>query len=483
VYQGVSSPWPEARVGIAFWIRLDGTPVAGTDGDPLSGLLWTVIVWGLGLVVATALGRRGRLKGRVFRLSRAQLAIAIVLLGTHTLAASETAEEILQDPVVLERVVRLGLVGLALLVILPSFVSRMHSAQHRAFPGLTAISLYWAIAALSILYSVAPVVSLGKVIELAAGVVIVWTIALGPNAEGELRRTIQFVVWLEAILVGGAVVGFVILPEFFSFVSPRPGFVFEQTMTARYAAPNALSAAGGLVAAYSLAMVFRYVDKRSKLGWSVIFVIGTAGTILASGRQGVVIWLASVMILLLLHRRRAFVLLVIPAVGIILGTYGSAIWTALVRARPANIVNLSGRVGYWQAAINAWLGHPMTGYGYGAGGRFVALTAIGDSTTSNVHNGYIEALVGLGILGVIPLALAAWRVLVWSARRLKARADTHIAILIVPLLLHTLVSQGFGAWLNEDFMLFTLLAGMVAISSRRPRSRPLRVSADSGVGT
>lgn len=447
----------------------------------MSGLLWTIIVWGLAFVVASALGRRGHLKQPAFRLSRVEVAIAVVLLGTHTFAPAATAEEILQDPVVLERVVRLGLAGLALVLMLPLLVSRMQSRQGRAFPGLTAISSYWVVAALSIMYSAAPVVSLGKVVELAAGLVIVWTIVLGPNAEAELRRTIKFVVWLEAVLVGGAVIGFLILPRFFSAVFERPGFLFEQTMTSRYAASNALSAAGGLVAAYSLAMVFRSVNKRSRLGWSVTFIIGTVGTVFSSGRQGIVIWLASVMILLWLHRRKAFVLFVVPSVAATLWTFGSGIWRALVRARPANVVTLSGRVGYWEASVGAWSAHPMTGYGYGAGGRFVALRAIGSSTTSNVHNGYVEALVGLGILGVIPLAFAVCRVLVWSVKRLRARVDTHLAILIVPLLLHTLVSQGFGGWLNEDFMLFALLAGMVAVSAGRLRPPPLRLGAESGL--
>jgi hypothetical protein len=51
--------------------------------------------------------------------------------------------------------------------------------------------------------------------------------------------------------------------------------------------------------------------------------------------------------------------------------------------------------------------------------------------------------------------------------------DTAFAILLIPLLLHTAIDQGFGAWLNEDFVLFTCIAGLAdaAFVASRARGR------------
>jgi O-antigen ligase len=124
------------------------------------------------------------------------------------------------------------------------------------------------------------------------------------------------------------------------------------------------------------------------------------------------------------------------------------------------LATLTGRVGWWESALEAWASHPWTGYGYGVGGRFVALANVGRSFGSDVHSGYIETLVGVGLIGAVPLLIAVGLVLSWSLRALRDGRDVPIAILIVPLVVHTFVSQGFGAWLNADFMLFLCLAGI-----------------------
>jgi hypothetical protein len=55
-------------------------------------------------------------------------------------------------------------------------------------------------------------------------------------------------------------------------------------------------------------------------------------------------------------------------------------------------------------------------------------------------------------------------------RSLLRRIDTAFAILLVPLILHTAIDQGFGAWLNEDFVLFACLAGFADIAFIAKRS-------------
>ena len=130
------------------------------------------------------------------------------------------------------------------------------------------------------------------------------------------------------------------------------------------------------------------------------------------------------------------------------------------RGQAQQISSLTGRLPWWQAALEAWAEHPWTGYGYGAGGRFVGLANAGSSHVSNVHSGYIEALVGVGLIGALPLLIAIGLVVSWSLGALRAGRDVSMAILIVPLTIHTLVDLGFGGWLKPDFILLACLAGL-----------------------
>ena len=72
-------------------------------------------------------------------------------------------------------------------------------------------------------------------------------------------------------------------------------------------------------------------------------------------------------------------------------------------------------------------------------------------------------------MGLIPLLYAVGRTTLWSLRSLMKGVETHIAILMVPLVLRTSVSQGFGGWLNFEFMLFACLVGIADIASMRKR--------------
>ena len=329
--------------------------------------------------------------------------------------------------------------------------------MNRRHPSLTAISLYVLVATTSVLYSAAEVVTAGKVFELLAGFVIVWTIALSRNAKEEARSAIHFVILLETAIVVASVVGFFLLPGEFTFVKNRPGFVFRETMVSPFAHSNSLSASGALVAAYALAMFFTSDEVGSRRRWMAAVVVGTLAVTLSSGRQGLVIWLVSVVLLLWVHRRRLFFTLIGPAAAVLVALNWDSIWTSVQRGQAAgSLATWSGRLNYWGAAIEVWQDHPWTGYGFGAGGRFVALDAIGVDVSS-LHSGYFEALTGVGLLGSVPLLYAVTRTSWWSGRNLFAKRSIP-AIAMVPLLLHTLVSLGFGAWLRADFMIFALLA-------------------------
>jgi O-antigen ligase len=447
---------------------------ARSDGS-VDGLIWTLLVWGVAVVVIAPQGVRGFLKTGRVPMSRERIAIVLALLGTHTFAPVTTGAEVLANPIVLERVVRGVLSVLSLVVIFPVLLERSRSSATQLGRGLTAVVVYGIVALVSTLYSISALVTGAKVLELAAGLVVVIAVAMSAKSGAELRRLIEFVVLLEAALVVGAMVGYVAVPEFFQARVWRPGFILRYAMVAPYNHSNELSASAALVAAYSLATVFTTEGRRQKRYWLALFIFTTAGLMLASGRQGLIMWMASVLIILWVLRRRILVLLVGPAAVVAYFLYSDAFWTAFVRNQPEQLANLSDRTLFWQAAYDAWLRHPWTGYGYGAGGRFVALEVVNEGQITSLHSGYMEALVGVGLLGLLPLAYAVFRATGWALRALRDRVDVPIAILMVPLVLHASVSLGFAAWLTADFVVFGSIVALADLheASRRRQYEPV----------
>ncbi|MGH8875014.1 MAG: O-antigen ligase family protein, partial [Acidimicrobiia bacterium] len=405
------------------------------------GLRWAAIAWGVGLVVYV-MWRGAREVGAGLRGpgGRERIAVVLALLGTHTLAGRSSADEILANPLVIERAIRGTLSGLALLVVLPALMRRAGALQTRNYPGMLALLIYVGVGGISTIYSVAPLVTIAKVFELGVGVAIVLAATLSSDGDRRLKDLVRFVVFLEGTLVGVAVAGFLLGMDTFSDLGPRPGFVSPLTMNSPYLHSNALSAAGGLLAAFALGSFFESSRPVERARWMGLFGLGTVGTILASGRQGVVIWVAGVAVLLWVHRRWLLAALLGPAaVGLVVANW-ETLWQVLTRARPANVATLSGRLVYWSSALDVWAEHPWSGFGFGAGGRFVALSAIDQGNVSSLHSGYMEALVGVGLVGCLPLAYAIWRAGKWSYRQLRRRdLNTRFAVVIVPLLLHTSV--------------------------------------------
>jgi O-antigen ligase len=432
----------------------------------VTGLIWAAAIWAGFFAVASIFRLRSRVIAEWF--GREQLALVIALLGTFSIASSSEAEEVLREPLVFERVLRGGLAALALLIVAPILLERIRSYTpgRRAMTGLLA---YLAVALVSTVFSAAPLVTAAKVGELSAGLAPVVAIALGPHPGERLRNTLLLVIGLVSSLLAVAVVGFVLLPSVFKVLQTRPGFLMEETLVAPFFHSNTLSAFGATIAVFAIARLL--MDRDHRRLWIAIGAVGLLSVVLASGRQGVLMALAGMAVVLWSTRRTLFLGVLAPAAIVAGSAYRNSLFEIFARDRPQSVSNFSGRLYWWEAAVEAWTAHPWTGWGYGAGGRFVALASIGRGSTSNVHSGYVEALVGVGILGLVCLLYAFFEVVVWSIRNL--RAETALATLIVPLALRTGVSPGFGGWLSVEFVLFALLVAMVDQSRIERQDRQL----------
>ncbi len=437
----------------------------------MQGLGWTAVIWAVSLVLLAPGGPRNVLRTGRIGLTKGQWALVLVLLGSHSFASTVSAEEVLANPLVIERIIRGALSGLALAIAAPELIRRRSAFRSGRFPTLTVLTLYGFVAAASSLYSVAQIVTIGKVFELGAALSAVWLVTLESQDGSRLKDTIRLVVLLEAALLAVAVVGFFLMPSVFYSGDTRPGFLALATMGAPYGAPNGLSASGALVFAYALAEAFEAASSRVRLPWVLLAVVGTLAVLLSSGRQGLAIWLVASAALLWIYRRTLLIILVAPMTALLVWLNWDSLWGTLTRDQAqVNVSTWSGRFTMWDAAVQALAEHPWTGFGFGAGGRFVALERIGADTISSLHNGYLEALLGVGLIGAIALLIAVARVTAWSVRSIRRRSDVAVTILIFPLLLRTLVSLGFGGWVNTELVLFACLAALTDRQAARRRT-------------
>jgi O-antigen ligase len=379
------------------------------------------------------------------------------------------AEEVLREPVVIERVVRGVLAGLALAIAGPILLSRLRQPGRIGYKAVSAIVVYMGVALVSTLYSAAPLVTVAKIFEMVAGLAAVLAIAFGPDARRRLGDTVTLVLVSQLALLAAGVVGFFLMPELFAPFETRPGFVSLRTLAPPFMHSNAVSSASALVGIFALAKLLG--ARTARAFWATGFAISAVALVLSSGRQGVAMALFGMGLVLWVERRKILALLIGPAAVLLFVAYQQQIIVALSRDRPSNWVSLSGRLPWWEAAITAWERHPWTGWGYSTGGRFVALQSIDSGVVSSVHSGFLEVLVGVGILGAIPFLYALGHVVVWAARKMAARTDTAIAVLIVPLIIRTAVSPGFGGWLNVEFVLFALLAALADVDPIMHRGR------------
>ncbi len=431
----------------------------------MTELALTILLWGIALAISS----RGRLPGPLRNVSaglaREHTALVFLMLAIHArLQTSGGGSPMLET----------GLRGLlvvgALGVIFPAArrsIRISDTVRRRRF-AIAAFGAYVAVAALSVVYATAPIQTVGKVLELGTLFVIVWHLTSRPDASDALKRTLALVIYLEFVLIAVAVVGFFLVPSMFAETLSRRGFFVRDTLVPPYASSNSVSARGAMIATAAAVLYFKNIGRQRAL-WGMVAAISALAIVLASGRQGVAILAIGLTVVVYLVNRQAFFLLGLPSMAIVALLASDQILDILSRDQVQGSLNtLTGRTVFWKAGWDAFVVRPWTGWGFG-GSRYSALATIGAEEFTHLHNGYLEAVVGVGLLGFIPLLVTLGFVVAWAVGRLRARLDPEFAILLVGLVLQNAIGRGFGSWLNFNLVVFALMVGLA--DADRPLSR------------
>lgn len=141
----------------------------------------------------------------------------------------------------------------------------------------------------------------------------------------------------------------------------------------------------------------------------------------------------------------------------------------LVRGQDAHaITSLTGRTVIWDSALAIWSENPAVGYGYYSGHRlFLPTVNPIFRQYSNLDSTWIETLVNLGYLGLVPLALFALAAMIRVARTPLPRPEKIVAVGLVLAVL----GLSFVNPTIQTASSTTILFGAIVFACRNSRPR------------
>jgi O-antigen ligase len=362
-----------------------------------------------------------------------------------------------------------------LLLLFRPRIGRMGVTDLRFAYGLFAC-LYLA----STLWSGIPVQTLGKSAELLLAGMVFFEASRGEDAIRRVEGLRQIVLLTMSTLGMLAVLGFCL--RLHAFVQPRPGLISHTTAQAPFLSGNGL---GYVASALILVVLAEWQVRRmpGKVAFGQL-LFGLALFSVSASRTSFGILLLSTLMVVF---KKSKLIGALAVLGVLLGTtlFWSEILTRLQgHQNSSGFVTLSGRTVVWTAAVHQFEEHPILGVGGGVGGKMV-ISHIGNmylEEMSSLHNGFLEVLTGLGIVGFLiggyMMVVATWRA--WNQWSIHPEyAGTYVLILHV--WMTTIMSTGLLGWMGYEVALFLCIAANTDLVRSREFARaklfrPLRWS-------
>jgi O-antigen ligase len=361
---------------------------------------------------------------------------------------------------------------------------RPRIAPMRWFDMRFAYGLFALLYLLSVAWSQQRVQTVGKAGELLLAGMVFFE-ATRSNNPIERVEGLRGITLLSMSTVGTlAVLGF--LARVPAFVQHRPGLISSTTAQAPFLSGNGL----GYVASALLLVVLAEWQAKKLPGkaafWQIVFGLGLFS--FSASRTSFGILLLSVLLVIF---KRSKILATLAATGVLLA--GFLFWSGILsrlqgHQNTSDFVTLSGRTVVWTAAVRQFEQNPILGVGGGIGGK-VVISHIGNrylEEMSSLHNGFLELLTGLGLLGfvlgtylLVGTTLKAWRA--WD--RHPEYAGTYV--LIIHVWMTTTMSTGILGWMGYEVALFLCILSNVDLIAERARAfsryevKPLRWSSQA----
>jgi O-antigen ligase len=357
----------------------------------------------------------------------------------------------------------------AILIAFLLLLFRPRIAPMRAFDLRFAYGLFALMYFASVAWSQQPVQTIGKSGELLLAGMVFFEATREKNAIERVEGLRRITLLVMSGVGTAAVLGFVArLP---GFVQHRPGLISSTTAQAPFLSGNGL----GYVASALLLVVLAEWQARRLAGkvalWQIVF--GLVLFSVSASRTSFGILLITILLVVF---KRSKILASLAITGLLLA--GFLFWSGILtrlqgHQNSSDFVTLSGRTVVWTAAVRQFEQHPILGVGGGIGGK-VVISHIGNrylEEMSSLHNGFLEVLTGLGLLGfalgTYMLAATSWRA--WNAwDQYPEHAGTYV--LIIHVWMTSTMSTGILGWMGYEEALFLCILSNIDLVAERARA-------------
>jgi O-antigen ligase len=368
----------------------------------LAASLGTILIVGLAAAATPAVRAKGRTLAAGFQWWHG-LWILVFASGFSFRARSiETIQDTPVDFWAGWRIVLMALVAMVLLRRLAGRTTDWSAALLRGLP--TGILLCGLTSLISTLWSVYPMWTLYKSVEYLVDVALLAAIVSAVRNIEEIKSLFDLTWLLTGLLLVTVWLGVVLRPD--ESVVTGIGAIGIEIQGVVPAISN--NGVGDLAATLLVIAAARLVVRQhGRSFYWLVCLVAFVTLILAQSRSpftGALLGLVAVFFL----TRRFGLLAVVGLAGIAVTALTNAetvVQQAFLRGQsPDLFYSLSGRVGYWIPAWELFRGNPLLGLGGYAAGRFAVLGSLGAASTetSSLHNGWIEILVGVGLVGFVP---------------------------------------------------------------------------------
>lgn len=392
---------------------------------------------------------------------------------------NRSSEQLRENPVDMAALFRIMLVAsTGIIVICVTFISRRDTIKY-LLHGIPILMLIYALIALaSTFYSVFPVLTLYKSMEIIVDVLTIAFIVSQYPTQKDMKKMIDFSWFLMMLLIVSVWIGAIVAPS----KAFRPVSFYEATLERALFPvmlrgimpvinPNGLGFISGLLSIASLSRLINSNKQRDRLLYLVSFCVSFITLILAQSRTSFIGINLGIIVLLILNRKfKALIVLIL--IILLIAAYTDPlplIARYFLRGQTQEQAKeMSGRATWWRVAWKDFMKSPIYGYGFGAGVRYVVFQHLDIPTTSStMHNSWLEVLINVGIIGFIPIALTflgTWWILLKTCIKHNSKLNPISKILsneltaFWTLMSVRLITGGSSFMHDREFLLFLLVA-------------------------
>ncbi len=317
---------------------------------------------------------------------------------------------------------RIALMAITAFGLVGSLALKQIPGLGRSFRGLVGLlTTYALVSAASTIWSVYPAWTLYKSVEYLLDVVLLAVIVAVARSARAYKTLLDWTWTLTGLLVVCAWLEVLVWPA--EALQPSKGLIgFQLYCVMPQVSANGVGESGAVMAIVALSrLLLRRHGNSGRAFYSLILVLGLATMVIAQTRSAIIGFLLGLVFLLYFSKRLRGISLLIAVMillALLVNTGGLA-EDYLRRGQNDELVgNLSGRTIWWDSAWDVFMKNPWLGAG-GYTSRFTVLARLGELEASSIHNTYLETLVGVGIVGLIPVLaalLGAWKILLGAVR-------------------------------------------------------------------